>query len=68
MATPVDVIEQVKRMRERFGEHEPSIQVTFGGIGDAEALRTVDLSAHCIMPVFGASAKHGKAPRRPSAI
>ena len=46
------MIEQVRYMRELFGEHEPSLQVTFGGISDDEALRTLDLFARHIMPAF----------------
>ena len=52
VGTPDEVIEQVAHMRELFGEHEPSLQVTFGGISDAEAMRTVELFAECIMPAF----------------
>jgi natural product biosynthesis luciferase-like monooxygenase protein len=52
VGTPDEVIEQVAHMRELFGEHEPSLQVTFGGISDREALRTVELFARCIMPAF----------------
>lgn len=52
VGTPDEVVEQVKYMRELFGEHEPSLQVTFGGITDEEALRTLDLFARRIMPVF----------------
>jgi alkanesulfonate monooxygenase SsuD/methylene tetrahydromethanopterin reductase-like flavin-dependent oxidoreductase (luciferase family) len=49
---PDEVIEQVKVMRELFGEHEPSLQVTFGGIQDAEVARTLTLFAHHVMPAF----------------
>jgi alkanesulfonate monooxygenase SsuD/methylene tetrahydromethanopterin reductase-like flavin-dependent oxidoreductase (luciferase family) len=52
VGTPDEVAEQVKHMRELFGEHEPSLQVTFGGISDAEAMRSVELFARCIMPAF----------------
>ncbi|HEY8693101.1 MAG TPA: hypothetical protein VIR57_10210 [Chloroflexota bacterium] len=52
MGTPDEVVTQVARMRELFGEHEPSMQVTFGGITDAEALRTVELIARGVMPAF----------------
>ncbi len=52
VGTPAEVIEQVRYMRELFGEHEPSLQVTFGGISDDEALRTLDLFARHIMPAF----------------
>jgi alkanesulfonate monooxygenase SsuD/methylene tetrahydromethanopterin reductase-like flavin-dependent oxidoreductase (luciferase family) len=53
VGAPDGVVEQVRRMRELFGEHEPSLQVTFGGISDAEAMRTVELFAREIMPAFG---------------
>jgi natural product biosynthesis luciferase-like monooxygenase protein len=52
VGTPDEVIEQVKYMRELFGEHEPSLQVTYGGVTDAEAFRTLDLFARHIMPAF----------------
>jgi alkanesulfonate monooxygenase SsuD/methylene tetrahydromethanopterin reductase-like flavin-dependent oxidoreductase (luciferase family) len=50
VGTPDEVLGQVERMRGLFGEHEPSLQVTFGGISDAEALRTVELVARHVMP------------------
>ncbi|HTE83235.1 MAG TPA: LLM class flavin-dependent oxidoreductase [Dehalococcoidia bacterium] len=53
VGTPDEVIEQVQHMRELFGEHEPSLQVTFGGVTDAEAFRTLGLFARNIMPAFG---------------
>ena len=56
VGAPDEVIGQVKSMRELFGEHEPSLQVTFGGITDEEALRTLDLLARHIMPAFPAGA------------
>jgi len=52
VGTPAEVIEQVGYMRELFWEHEPSLQVTFGGVSDAEALRTVELLARHVMPAF----------------
>jgi natural product biosynthesis luciferase-like monooxygenase protein len=52
VGTPAEVVEQVSRMRDLFGEHEPSMQVTFGGISDQEALRTLDLFAAEVMPAF----------------
>src|SRR5262249_20332078 len=54
-----EVIPQVRRMRDLFGEHEPSLQVTFGGISDEAALRTLDLFARHIMPAFGRCACPG---------
>jgi len=52
VGTPDDVVAQIRQVRDLFGEHEPSLQVTFGGLSDAEALRTVDLMASYVMPVF----------------
>jgi len=52
VGTPDEVVEQVRYMRELFGEHEPSLQVTFGEVTDSEALRTLDLFARHIMPAF----------------
>jgi len=52
VGTPEEVVEQVRHYRELFGEHEPSMQVNFGGIGDAEALRTIELFARGVMPAF----------------
>ena len=52
VGTPDEVIEQINRMRVLFGEHEPSLQVSFGGMSDEEPLRTVDLFARYIMPAF----------------
>ena len=52
VGTPDEVIEQINRMRVLFGEHEPSLQVSFGGMADQEPLRTVDLFARYIMPEF----------------
>jgi natural product biosynthesis luciferase-like monooxygenase protein len=54
--TPDEVIQQVRRMRELFGEHEPSLQVTFGGISDEEAFRTIDLFAERVIPAFNTPA------------
>jgi len=52
VGTPDEVVDQVRHVRDLFGEHEPSLQVTFGGISDTEALRTVELFAQCVMPAF----------------
>lgn len=60
VGTPDDVINQVRRMRELFGEHEPSLQVTFGGMGDSEALRTLELFATCVMPEFNSVQTHSR--------
>jgi len=52
VGTPDEVIQQINHVRELFGEHESSLQVTFGGISDDEALRTIELFASAIMPAF----------------
>ncbi|HEX6511345.1 MAG TPA: LLM class flavin-dependent oxidoreductase [Chloroflexota bacterium] len=54
VGTPDEVVEQVTYMRTLFGEHEPSLQITYGGISDEEALRTLDLFARHVMPAFAA--------------
>jgi natural product biosynthesis luciferase-like monooxygenase protein len=52
VGTPDEVVEQVKHMRQLFGEHEPSLQVTFGGLTDPEALRSLELFGRHILPAF----------------
>jgi natural product biosynthesis luciferase-like monooxygenase protein len=52
VGTPDDVVDHVKYVVELFGEVEPSMQVTFGAITDAEALRTIELFAAHVMPRF----------------
>jgi hypothetical protein len=52
VGTPDEVVGQVAHMRQLYGEYEPSPQVTFGGITDADALRTVELLARGVMPAF----------------
>jgi hypothetical protein len=42
----------VQYTREVFGEHEPSMQINFGGIGEREAMRTLELFAERVMPKF----------------
>jgi len=50
--TPDEVVEQLKYHRELFGEHEPSMQINFGGMSDREAQRTLELFAAHVMPEF----------------
>jgi len=45
-------VEQLAYQVEVFGEIEPSLQINFGGIGEAEALRTLELLADRVMPKF----------------
>src|SRR6058998_3844590 len=50
IGSPDEVVEQLWYHREVFGEFEPSIQINFGGIGHAEASRTLELFASRVMP------------------
>ena len=52
VGTPEEVIEQVQFNRDLIGEHEPSMQINFGGIKDREAFRTLELFAARVMPHF----------------
>jgi alkanesulfonate monooxygenase SsuD/methylene tetrahydromethanopterin reductase-like flavin-dependent oxidoreductase (luciferase family) len=52
IGTPEEVVEQLAYQIEVFGEIEPSMQINFGGIGDEEALRTLELFADRVMPRF----------------
>jgi len=57
VGTPADVVAQVQRCRDQFGEMsgddiEPSMQINFGGSSDAEAFRTLELVASGVMPKF----------------
>ena len=52
IGTPDEVVEQLRHHVDVFGEFEPSMQINFGGIGDAEALRTLELLASRVMPRF----------------
>jgi natural product biosynthesis luciferase-like monooxygenase protein len=52
VGTPAEAIEQVRWHRDFFGEIEPSMQINFGGIGDRDAFRTLELLADGVMPGF----------------
>jgi len=52
VGTPEEVIEQVEFNRKLIGEHEPSMQINFGGIKEREAFRTLELFAGRVMPHF----------------
>ena len=52
VGTPEEVIEQVEFNRDLIGEHEPSMQINFGGIKDREAFRTLELFAAHVLPRF----------------
>jgi natural product biosynthesis luciferase-like monooxygenase protein len=55
IGTPDDVVEQLRHHVELFGEIEPSLQINFGGTGEAEALRTLELLARHVMPRVAAA-------------
>jgi natural product biosynthesis luciferase-like monooxygenase protein len=52
VGTPDEVIEQIEFNRDLIGEHEPSMQINFGGIKEREAFRTLELFAKRVMPRF----------------
>jgi natural product biosynthesis luciferase-like monooxygenase protein len=52
IGSPDAVVEQLKLQTELFGEIEPSMQINFGGMSDAEAFRTLELFATHVMPKF----------------
>jgi hypothetical protein len=55
VGTPDEVIEQIEFNRDLIGEHEPSMQINFGGIKGREAFRTLELFAKHVMPRFQTS-------------
>ena len=61
IGTPDDVVEQLRYHIEVFGEFEPSLQINFGGTGEAEALRTLEILAREVMPMF-AGGRHVRPP------
>jgi hypothetical protein len=52
VGTPDDIIEQIQFNRDLIGEHEPSMQINFGGIKEREAFRTLEIFAKHVMPRF----------------
>lgn len=56
IGTPDEVIEQLQYHIDAFGDFEPSMQINFGGIGDREAFRTLELFAGHVMPKLDARA------------
>ena len=56
VGTPEEVVEQVQFTRDVLGEHEPSMQINFGGITEREAFRTLELFAGRVMPKFSTAA------------
>jgi alkanesulfonate monooxygenase SsuD/methylene tetrahydromethanopterin reductase-like flavin-dependent oxidoreductase (luciferase family) len=52
VGTPAEVVEQIGHHRSLFGEHEPSLQINFGGMPEADAWRTLELLAARVMPLY----------------
>lgn len=52
VGTPDEVAEDLRYLREQFGEFEPSMQINFGGMSDADAFRTLELFATRVAPRF----------------
>lgn len=50
VGTPAEVVEQIHYHRGLFGEHEPSLQINFGGLAESEARRTLELLAAQVIP------------------
>ena len=52
---PDDITRQLKYLYEVFGDVEPSFQVNFSMISDAQATRTLELFARDVMPRFSSA-------------
>jgi natural product biosynthesis luciferase-like monooxygenase protein len=50
--TPDEVVDQLRYHVDAFGDIEPSLQINFGGMSDAEAFRTLELLAAHVIPQF----------------
>jgi alkanesulfonate monooxygenase SsuD/methylene tetrahydromethanopterin reductase-like flavin-dependent oxidoreductase (luciferase family) len=50
VGTPAEAVEVIRYHRTLFGEHEPSLQINFGGVPEAEARRSLELLAAGVMP------------------
>ncbi len=59
VGTPDEVTEQLTYLRDILGDLEPSMQVSFGGLSDQEAFRTVELFATQVAPRFGTATIDG---------
>lgn len=57
VGTPDNVVETIHYLQELYGEIEPSMQILFGNISSAEALRTIELFAYYVIPQFQNSAQ-----------
>jgi len=44
------VVEEIGYLRGMLGEFEPSLQINFGGMKDAEAFRTLELWGTHVLP------------------
>ena len=49
---PDDITKQLKYLFEVFGDVEPSFQINFSMVSDAQATRTLDLFTREVMPRF----------------
>jgi alkanesulfonate monooxygenase SsuD/methylene tetrahydromethanopterin reductase-like flavin-dependent oxidoreductase (luciferase family) len=52
IGTPDEVVDQLRYHVDAFGDIEPSLQINFGGMSDAEAFRTLELLAAHVIPQF----------------
>lgn len=61
VGTPAEVRATIERLREEYGPFEhASMQVNFGTLGAADALRSLELFAHEVMPAFADPAPAGR--------
>ena len=63
VGSPDEVVEQVGFIRDVFGDVEPSMQINFGGIPEAEARRSLELFASRVLPAFSATRDPSETPR-----
>jgi alkanesulfonate monooxygenase SsuD/methylene tetrahydromethanopterin reductase-like flavin-dependent oxidoreductase (luciferase family) len=56
VGTPDEVAEELRFLRSVLGEFEPSLQISFGGMGDEQAFRTLELFATQVAPRFSSPA------------
>ncbi|HEY7065345.1 MAG TPA: LLM class flavin-dependent oxidoreductase [Chloroflexota bacterium] len=52
VGTPDEVAEQFAYTRELFGDAEPSVQVNFGNLSEADGRRSLELLAQYVLPRF----------------
>jgi alkanesulfonate monooxygenase SsuD/methylene tetrahydromethanopterin reductase-like flavin-dependent oxidoreductase (luciferase family) len=50
VGTPSEAVEELRYLRSYLGDFEPSMQISFGGMSDAEAFRTLELFATEVAP------------------